>query len=278
MNQTTTNNRLNTEKTNTENKIGLSNETLSKLTYKIRCPECITLYEVDAAKISTLVPEFECSKCHCLFSFDYPPINPNAVLTFKLPSLEFDFKRNCPKCQHYQSDKNQICVSCGVVMENYILIQNETYPKVSIELIKLWQKVIHDFSAIDNHEVFIRKCLQKEATDYALFKYKELAKTLNDSKDCDHWIKFINDGIKEKENRDKIVIQRSKTVDFQYLNEIMRQLKRPNVQILLYSIPLAIGSFLIIFGLFNTAFRNGIGVGIALMILTFGFIAFRRHD
>lgn len=270
MNQITTNNIQDTEKTNIT-------PVTPRVTYKMRCPECVTLYEVDALKIQTVVPEFECPKCQCLFGFDYPPMNPNSILTFKIPSVEFDFKKNCPKCQHYQSDRNQICESCGVVMENYILIQNEAYPKVSVELIKMWQKVISDFESVEINEQFIRKCISREATDYALFKYKELAKTLNDTKSCDKWIGFLNESLREQTDRNKIVVQRTNSADTAYLASLISKLKHPQWQLIMFLVPILIGSFLILFGLFKSGYRNGIGGGIALLILTFGFIAFRRR-
>jgi hypothetical protein len=269
MNQITTENSTFKENPNTSN---------TKVTFKIRCPDCITLYEVDASKVNSVIPEFECPKCQCLFGFDYPPINPNSVLTFKIPAADFEFKKNCPKCQHFQSDKNQICESCGVVIENYLLLQNETYPKVSIELIKLWQKIIQDFDNRENHEQFIRKSIARDATDYALFKYKELSKTINDAKLCDYWIGNINETIKDKEDKDKIIIQRAKVSEFSFVTGMFNKLNHPNIQRLLFALPLLAGSFLILLGMFNTAHRNGIGGGIALLILTFGFTAFRRRD
>lgn len=270
MTQITTNNIHDTEKTNI-------NPT-PRVSYKIRCPDCVTLYEVDATKIQSVAPEFECPKCQCLFGFDYPPMNPNAILTFKIPSAEFEFKKNCPKCQHYQNDKNQICESCGVVMENYVLIQNESYPKVSVELIKMWQKVLADFDSTELNEQFIRKCISKDSVDYALFKYKELAKTLNDIKSCDKWLGYISEHQREQEERTQVIVKKATTPQFEYASVILSQLKKPQWQFVFFMIPIVLGSLMILFGLFKSGHRNAIGGGIALLILTFGFTAFRQRD
>ena len=95
------------EEITTEN-INLVENPKEKVLYKIRCPDCITLYEVEANKIISTSPEFECPQCHCLFGFDYPPLKPHSILTFKIPETQFVFKKHCPKCNYLQDDKNKI--------------------------------------------------------------------------------------------------------------------------------------------------------------------------
>lgn len=176
---------------------------------KFRCPECLKLYEVKSSLILSPIPEFDCPNCHCHFGFDYPPMDASAILTYKIRPTEFEPQRHCPKCHFFQNEKNEICQSCGVVIENFLLIKNESYPKVSVDLIKHWNQVLNDFENVELHDQFIKKAYSRNHTDYALFKYNELKKNLgsisnnlkfentNDNSDlsfqCDFWIRKIRE-------------------------------------------------------------------------------------
>jgi membrane-bound ClpP family serine protease len=128
------------------------------------------------------------------------------------------------------------------------------------------------------NEQFIRKCISKDSIDYALFKYKELAKTLNDIKSCDKWLGYISEHQRELEERNQIVVKKTTTPQFEYASILLSQLRKPQWQFVFFMIPIVLGSLMILFGLFKSGHRNAIGGGIALLILTFGFTAFRQRD
>ncbi|MBN8536728.1 MAG: hypothetical protein J0M15_06720 [Deltaproteobacteria bacterium] len=254
------------------NQITTENSTITnskdQTTLKIRCPQCISLYEVHSSKINTSIAEFVCPKCQSLFGFNYPPSNPSAILTFLISLDELELKKSCPKCHHFQSEKNLSCESCGVVIENYLLIQNENYPKVPVELIKQWQQIFLDFESKPTHETFIRKCISRGKIDYALFKYKELSKTMNDPKLYEFWSEYIRS--MTKVSKTEININRMKSGFFDF--------NPAKIKSIVFFLFILIGSSMILLGLFNFNYRNSIGGGIALLILTFGFTVFRQHD
>ncbi|NUM58314.1 MAG: hypothetical protein HUU56_06765 [Bdellovibrionaceae bacterium] len=249
-------------------------ESISTLSHcKFRCPDCLTLYEVSADKIRSFAPEFECPKCQCHFGFDYPPSNPNTILTYKVSPQQKQIQKSCPKCHHLQKESLQICESCGVVMENYLLIQQEAYPKVSVELIKSWQKIIQDYDNPEIHTQFINKCFKMNSIDYALFKYQELGKNIKNESSTESWISLIN---QRKEGLQKKVAKEQ--IEMQVLRNYKNIFKWSQLKQWMVWTPVLVASFLILFGFLSRSHRNSIGVGIFLMILSLGFIAFRRRD
>ena len=240
---------------------------------KFRCPECLTLYEVSADKIRSLTPEFESPKCQCHFGFDYPTSNPNTILTYKISPLQKQIQKSCPKCHHLQKESLQICESCGVVMENYLLIQQESYPKVSVELIKVWQKIIQDYDNPELHTQFINKCFKLNSTEYALFKYQELGKNIKNESSTESWISVINQRKESLQNKPV-----EKQLEIEVLWNYKNLLKWGLLKQWMIWAPVVVAGFLILFGFLSRSHRNSIGVGIFLMILSLGFIAFRRRD
>lgn len=250
----------------------------------IRCPQCLKLYMVQEGQIKTVYPEFTCSSCQCHFAFEYPVPNRDSVLTFKVAPTQFDFKKKCPKCEHMQSEKNDVCSACGVVIENFLLLKNETYPRVSVDLIKLWNTVLQEFENGYNHELFISQCRSKQKLDYAEFKYKELGRRVGDEAMVMPWLEKINPPKYDVNYKEKVInqpvgpaattAQKPMPVALRYALEGYSYLVKHNWFYLMGALA---GILLIVMGLSTPGKRNQIGLGIALLLSSVGFYVFRNN-
>ncbi len=250
----------------------------------IRCPDCLKMYMVNEEQIKTVYPEFTCNDCKCHFAFEYPVPNKESIITFKVVPTHFEFKKKCPKCEFMQSEKNEICTACGVVIENFLLIKNETYPKVSIDLIKLWNEVLIEFENGYAHELFIKNCSAKNKMDYAEFKYKELARRAGDESMVSPWLEKINPQKYDPKFSEKKIEEQIKaleTVNQDPVPKVIQQsLHYYNYMVKnnwFYFLGTLSGILLIIMGISTPGKRNQIGLGIALVVSSLGFYVFRSN-
>jgi hypothetical protein len=251
----------------------------------IRCPQCLKLYMVQEDQIKTVFPEFTCTGCRCHFAFEYPVPNRDSVVTFQIAPTQFEFKKKCPKCDHMQNEKNEICSACGVVIENYLLIKNETYPKVSVDLIKLWNDVLQDFENGYTHELFIKNCQTKNKLDYAEFKYKELGKRAGDESMVMPWLEKINPAKYDPNYKEKVIDEQiSKLATEQVQEPLPKAVQRLYAfygymvkHNWFYLIGTLMGILLIVMGISMPGKRNQIGLGIALLLSSLGFYIFRSN-
>jgi hypothetical protein len=251
----------------------------------IRCPQCLKLYMVQEEQIKTVFPEFTCTGCRCHFAFEYPVPNRDSVVTFQIAPTQFEFKKKCPKCDHMQNEKNEICSACGVVIENYLLIKNETYPKVSVDLIKLWNDVLQEFENGYTHELFIKNCQSKNKLDYAEFKYKELGKRAGDETMVMPWLEKINPAKYDPNYKEKLVDEQiSKLATEKEQEPLPKSVQKIYAFYAymvkhnwFYLIGTLAGILLIVMGISTPGKRNQIGLGIALLLSSLGFYIFRSN-
>jgi len=250
----------------------------------IRCPQCLKLYMVHEGQIKTVYPEFTCTGCDCHFAFEYPVPNRDSILTFQIAPTQFELKKKCPKCDFLQSEKNETCSACGIVIENFLLLKNETYPRVSVDLIKLWNDVLQEFENGYAHELFINQCRSKHKLDYAEFKYKELGKRAGDESMVSPWLGKINpekydpklkESIVEEPSIVAVVVTDQTTPKFiQRMSALYGYLVKHNW---FYMIGTLAGILLIVMGMSTPGKRNQIGLGIALLLSSLGFYVFRNN-
>lgn len=249
----------------------------------IRCPDCLKLYMVSEDQIKTVYPEFTCSDCQCHFAFEYPVANKNAVITFKVVPTHFEFKKKCPKCEFMQNEKNEICTACGVVIENFLLIKNETYPKVSVDLIKQWNDVLKEFENGYTHDLFIKNCQAKQKLDYAEFKYKELGRRAGEEAMVMPWLEKINPEKYDPTYNDKKIEELQAEAQriripmpeaAKKIYNVYGYMLRNNWFYLLGTLS---GILLIVMGIATPGKRNQIGLGIALLLSSLGFYVFRSN-
>lgn len=250
----------------------------------IRCPQCLKLYMVQEDQVKTVYPEFTCTGCQCHFAFEYPVPNRNAVITFQVAPTHFEFKKKCPKCDFMQSEKNEVCTACGVVIENYLLIKNETYPpKVSVDLIKQWNDVLQGFENGYLHELFIRNCQSKQKLDYAEFKYKELGKRAGDESMVMPWLEKIYPYKYIPNYQEKTIVTvaaNAKQNQSVPITKFVQKIYGVYAYLVKHNWFYLIGSFagvlLILMGIAMPGKRNQIGLGIALLLSSLGFYIFRN--
>lgn len=274
-------NEITTEKFNTPTDNSTAHLTL-------RCPQCLKLYMVQEEQIKTVYPEFTCTSCQCHFAFEYPVTNREAIVTFQIAPTQFEFKKKCPKCDFMQSEKNEICSACGVVIENYLMIKNETYPKVSIDLIKSWNNVLQEFEDGYAHELFIKNCQSKQKLDYAEFKYKELGRQAGDESMVLLWLRKINPSKydpKFKGTNDVLVEELKQSVPFTHSSVVSKiGLKVYSIYSYMvkhnwfYLLGTLSGLLLIVMGISMPGKRNQIGLGIAVLVSSLGFYFFRNNS
>lgn len=251
----------------------------------IRCPDCLKMYMVQEEQIKTVYPEFTCNDCHCHFAFEYPVSNRDAVITFKVVPTHFEFKKKCPKCDFMQNQKNEVCTACGVVIENFLLIKNETYPKVSIDLIKLWNDVLQEFENGYTHELFIKNCQAKNKADYAEFKYKELGRRAGEESMVLPWLEKINPEKYDPQFKEKQMLEQAKVKKI----NLLKDYPIPEAVYKLYGyysymakhnwfylLGTLFGVLLIVMGISMPGKRNQIGLGIAMVLSSLGFYVFRN--
>ncbi len=250
----------------------------------IRCPQCLKLFMVQEVQIKTVYPEFTCTGCKCHFAFEYPVPNRDSIITFQVAPTQFEFKKKCPKCEHLQNEKNEICSACGVVIENFLLMKNETYPRVSVDLIKLWNDVLQEFENGYNHELFINQCRSKQKLDYAEFKYKELGRRAGDETMVTPWLEKINPPKYDVNYKEKVIeeqINNATTVSDKPMPRILGYLVSAYSYLVkhnyFYLIGTLAGVLLIVMGISTPGKRNQIGLGIALLLSSIGFYVFRNN-
>lgn len=251
----------------------------------IRCPQCLKQYVVNEGQIATVYPEFTCTGCQCHFAFEYPVPNRDSILTFQIMSTPFEFKKKCPKCDFLQSEKNETCSACGVVIENFLLLKNETYPRVSVDLIKLWNDVLQEFENGYAHELFINRCRSKQKLDYAEFKYKELGKRAGDEAMVSPWLEKINPEKYDPNYKEKAAVAPPLTEAvpswpepvFQLVQRLTRGYDYLVKHNWFYLIGTLAGILLIVMGISMPSKRNQIGLGIALLLSAIGFYVFRNN-
>lgn len=250
----------------------------------IRCPQCLKLYMVQEEQIKTVYPEFTCTGCQCHFAFEYPVSNRDSILTFQIAPTQFEFKKKCPKCDFLQSEKNETCSACGVVIENFLLLKNETYPRVSVDLIKLWNDVLQEFENGYAHELFINQCRSKQKLDYAEFKYKELGKRAGDEAMVSPWLEKINPEKYDLNFKENIVDQQiadATTPSEEPVPKMIQRMAAVYSYLVkhnwFYLIGTLAGILLIVMGISTPGKRNQIGLGIALLLSSLGFYVFRNN-
>lgn len=250
----------------------------------IRCPQCLKLYTVQEEQIKTVYPEFTCRDCQCHFAFEYPVQNRDSIITFQVAPTQFEFKKKCPKCDFLQSEKNEICGACGIVIENFLLMKNETYPRVSVDLIKLWNDVLQEFENGYSHELFINQCRSKNKLDYAEFKYKELGRRAGDESMVLPWLEKIDPPkyianykekiIEEQATKEAAIAAKPAPMVIQKLSAVYSYLVKHNW---FYLVGTLTGILLIVMGISMPGKRNQIGLGIAMLLSSIGFYVFRNN-
>jgi hypothetical protein len=232
---------------------------------EFRCPQCLKLYSVTSKQIFSRAPQFECAKCHCQFSFSYPPeagqrVTPKALATpqvLKLSKMEKKKSAELKPCLHCQSLNPRgasECYKCGVVFAK-AQVSTKTLPS----LMKMWQDLLSDYSNMRKHIEFVDRCEDLQALPFALKKYQTLRETQpHDSLAQEMFSSVIV----------KSLARKSKKLPF-----VHSFLQLPWANIFRIS-PLVCGGSILVVGLLREDSRNFAGAGVALLALTLGLAYF----
>lgn len=261
--------------------------------FKIRCPQCTKLYEVNSEDIKNETPLFQCISCEVHFSFEYPPKDSHNILCFPISSDDevapnaqianvnqdsltesekvlnaqsqseslqqpvSQEMKSCPKCGALNGRASRECYSCHVIFEKLEGLPTDPSLKAQPSLVRKWKNLVENFENEDLHHEFLRSCHQLDALKFAIYKYEELKKAQGGDPQCD------------------IMIARANTLMLTGLTKDSFQPqveKKPKWQKYLYWGPFGFSALLVLAGMLNLAQRNLIGVGVALACMTVGLI------
>jgi len=226
---------------------------------ELRCPQCFKLYKVRVGLIHSQQPHFDCVSCHVRFAFDYPPRNWNAVHTKVIRSPQVRLSENpaiaktlkpCPRCQGLNPRGAIECNKCQVVFAKVESISSDTSSAARPSLIKAWQDLLSDYSNLRKHMEFVDRCEELQALPFAMRKYRDL---------------------KEVQPHDSMAAQMMNSVVMRALGKNSQWLQRLPWSNIFRVTPLVIAGILMLGGLIRPGWRNFVGGGVSLVVLTLGF-------
>ncbi|WP_374029036.1 hypothetical protein [Bdellovibrio bacteriovorus] len=250
---------------------------------KIRCPNCVKLYEVESDEIHSENPLFACISCETRFSFEFPPSDPANILCFPVTvataaavssaaeqqeaasvAVEPGAQemKSCPKCGALNGRRAKECYSCHVLFEKLEGLPKDPALKAQPSLVRKWKNLLDNFENDSLHDEFIRACHELDALRFATLKYEELKAAQGGDPLCDQMIARINSLMMVGLSQKPVAKTEASA--------------RPKWQKYMYWGPFGLSAFLILLGMINLAHRNLIGVGVALAFMAAGLIVMIR--
>lgn len=253
----------------------------STVKLKIRCPQCVKLYEVESEDIRSEAPLFQCISCQTRFGFEYPPADPANILCFEISNQPETLTaakqqesvsaepggsemKNCPKCGAMNGRKSKECYSCHVIFERLVGLPSDASLKAQPSLVRKWKMVLENFENQELHQNFIRSCHELDALRFAAMKYEEIKSAQGGDALCDQMIAKINSlmvvGLSQKASTKRIEDNPTRPSWLKYL----------------FWSPYTISAMMILYGMINLGHRNLIGIGVALTCMSTGLIVMVR--
>jgi hypothetical protein len=166
---------------------------LEQAVVRVRCPNCIKLYAVDAAEIAEAKPQFECAKCQTRFWFPFPAsLSAGEILGFPLAWLEekpateplAPVERapeparmfSCPRCQANYGAGDTECPKCGVVFSKIEMSEEMRSVSASSSLRRLWHQVMDNYAVLPGHRKFVHACQRENNLVFASQQYARVLK------------------------------------------------------------------------------------------------------
>lgn len=257
----------------------------------MRCPVCQKLYAVDTANIKSLCPQFQCMACRSHFCFDFPPLEPSSIPTRRIlvqgeSTHDLELK-TCPKCGTLNPATCDHCQSCQAAFEFGEFQGQNLNHKIEepkpVSLDQFWMRIFSDYEDPELHEDFLKVCQKENQLEFAFKKYNDLKLAQGEDSRCQEMIDRIDalrfkpfhvQPLTNKVSRDIREGGAVWTQAISWLKEHWRQV--------LFWTPASLSVILVILGLSNMAFRNMVGIGIAISILSYGvlvhFLNFKPND
>lgn len=249
--------------------------------YNMRCPSCAKLYKVEAKDILSSSPHFQCQCCKTEFTFDYPPRHPHAIPTrplklqnFSLPKashrdleIHRDFVKKCPKCGNFNSKAAEECQKCHVLLARVDGLPLEPKFGALPSLVKAWHELMSDYDNVTKHLAFVDRCEDLRAIPFALKKYQALKEAQPQDPVAEQMLQKV--WMKALARRADQVVEASKVR--KVFSAINSKINWPKVIVVA---PWILYSLLILTGMFSSALRNMVGIGVSLFFIHLGLRVF----
>ena len=206
---------------------------------QVRCPSCSKLYAIDSMHIDAIRQK---KAAPCIQCIQCP-----VVFSFEIPRTQdfkgiLDSKLWTPESE-FEDERNRVL--------------DDMVPLV---LRNQWLGVVEQFPEKIVHLQFLGDCKLAGQLDFALRRYKKLDQVLGNDPLCKEMIETIHQMMKPV-----VVLQVS------LLEKVQKQLAPIKAYI-----PFVLGGTMIFGGLFNSAHRNMVGLGIVICII--GYLFTRRQS
>lgn len=146
--------------------------------FRVRCPSCAKLYQIDVATVFSTSPQFQCVACPTKFTFDFPPTDPQHIECRKVEERSSASivvaKRKCPRCGMECAQTFTECPSCQVIFEKLEDLPSDPELKAQPSLVRRWKELLEDFGSEEKHRYFVMACRALEALPFAKYKYEEI--------------------------------------------------------------------------------------------------------
>lgn len=235
---------------------------------RFRCPDCEKLFETEVNALQSAQPQFECVACQCRFTFDYSP-SVEVVIPRRLPkkvavgpaqSASSDASRECPKCGALNRKGAEECYSCHVILAKVEGLPKDRSLRAQPSLVRKWKELLQDFEDRARHEDFLMSCHLFDAHRFAILKYTELKEAQGGDAICDEMIARLN-----------VLMSVTARNQIQAAGDENPWLTAKTRKYLMWS-PFVSSALMIVIGLSNLAYRNLVGLGVALLVLTVGVL------
>ncbi|MCB9026069.1 MAG: hypothetical protein H6625_07120 [Bdellovibrionaceae bacterium] len=233
---------------------------------KVRCPQCLKLYNVSTRSVQTKKPKFQCNQCNEYFSLSYPEcLGLDEVVGYaesweKSKSLEQaspeQIKENeekipCIKCGASNVVSSTECNSCGIIFKKYREQKEDPFAlKAPQKLKEFWHMVIQHYEDEDLHEEFLRQCRKSGHLEFASSRYKKI-------------LDVQPQEVIAQKFKNKIVALVSMATDRPIKNEAKIRFKVPFA-----SLAMLLSSIVLFMGYFLPEYRNLMGIGAAFLFIT----------
>lgn len=232
----------------------------------VRCPSCKKLYQINVGQIFSTSPQFACIECESHFTFDFPPADPADIATRKIerlasPVFESPKPRvkKCLKCGAESPEHSLECVSCHILFEKLEMIVNERGVRTQPSLVRRWKELVQDYANEEAHDEFLRLASEMDALEFAKQKYEQIRRLQGSDEVADRMLARI-EALRAVRMEQKLKAKDEKEEDLALWLKIV------------LALPFFASLVLIVLGLSHAPWRNMIGTGIAIGLLSYGII------
>lgn len=140
--------------------------------------------------------------------------------------------------------------------------------KAQPSLVRRWKDVLEDYSNEDLHREFLMACQSREALSYARHQYREIKTLQGEDEIADRMLAQVEAlGSVKRSLKDMRKTEAAAPVATTWMR----------LKAFLIFVPYVVGFLLVLFGLSPMGPRNMIGVGMAVLLLSYGLLPEARQ-